>query len=326
MSNEITNCGLVALRQFTSLKDVSIRTLMLMAEDNGLKLYPYKVPLTEIEKIKFPAIFHAENHFVFANKSSELKGYSFTGNVLLTEKSNYQKIPVRQQKYVMGASGAIVGIGLSAVSIGLGVAKGIKADKAAKAAQAKIEPYKTPQEVYDVLNATQANAGSGFDATTLDYLNNQSDSAFAGSLATAQRIGADPNALSAIFGQKIDGIMEVGAQNHAMQMQNFSAYINALNATGASSAAEQKSQQDLLKDQLQKIANDKAIAAGQISQGINAGIAGIANSQMAKLYATNNNNVAQTTYTPQTTNSTGYIPPAVTQTSQGLRVSAPTIK
>lgn len=185
-------------------------------------------------------------------------------------------------------SSAIIGVGLAAVSIGYGVAKDVKANKASKDAQALIKPYKTPQAVYDVLQATENNAGSGFDPTTLNYLNNQTDNAFAGSTATAERLGADPNALSAIFGQKINGIMEIGAQNHQLQMQNFSAYINALGTVGANDAAQQKSQQDQLKDQLQKIANDKAVAAGQISQGINTGLATLSNYEMAQLYKTQN--------------------------------------
>lgn len=213
-------------------------------------------------------------------------------------------------------SSAIVGVGLAAVSVGLGVAKEIKASKANKAAQGKIEPYQTPQEVYDVLNATEANATSGFDANTLNYLTNQTDNAFAGSLATAERLGADPNALSAIFGQKINGIMEIGAQNHQLQMQNFSAYLNALNAVGSNDAAEQKSKQDQLKDQLQKISMDRQIAAGQISQGINTGISTLSNAQMMKLYA---NGLPDAYVGNQTTNSTGFTPPPITSTSQTLR-------
>lgn len=176
-------------------------------------------------------------------------------------------------------------IAVGAVSIGAGVVKGAKANRDARAAQARIKPYETPQEVYDVLNATQNNAQTGFDPTTLNYLTNQSDNAFAGSLATAERLGSDPNALSAIFGQKVNGIMEIGAQNHSLQMQNFNAYINAQSAVAANSASEQKSAQDLLKDQLQQIAMNKQIAAGQISQGVNAGISAYSNYQMAKLYA-----------------------------------------
>lgn len=189
----------------------------------------------------------------------------------------------------------------AAVTVGgivYGEVKASNAKKDEKKALAQVQPYKTPQEVYDVLNATQYKAQSGFDASTLDYLTNQTDSAFAGSLATAERLGADPNALSAIFNQKINGIMQVSAQNHQLQTQNFSAYLNALNAVGANSAAEQKSQQDLLKNELQRIANEKALATQQITSSINTGIAAYSNAQMAKLYGTNNNGTNTTGFQP----------------------------
>ena len=284
MKNEITNCGLVALSNISTLRDVSMRSLIFMAEDNGLKLYPYKVPLDKINEVELPAIFHAENHFVFINNYSELKYYNLTGNVLLPKKCNYKKIPAQYLKSVVGATGAVIGIGLSAVSIGAGLLKDNNANKANKTAQAQVKPYKTPQAVYDVLAATQNNAQSGFDPGTLNYLTSQTDNAFSSSLSTAQRLGADPNAMSAIFGQKVDAISGIAANDHQLQMSNFSAYINALNATGANSAAEQKSQQDILKNQLQKIAQDKADATQQIGQGINAGISAYSNYQTAKLY------------------------------------------
>jgi hypothetical protein len=163
--------------------------------------------------------------------------------------------------------------------------KSSNAKKDEKRALAKVQPYKTPKEVIEVLNATQYNAQSGFDATTLDFLTNQTDQAFAGSLGTAQRLGSDPNVMSAIFGQKVDSIKGVVASNHQLQMGNFSAYLNALNATGASSAAEQKSEQDLLKNELQRIANEKAVATQQITSSLNTGLSAYSNYQMAKLYA-----------------------------------------
>lgn len=226
----------------------------------------------------------------------------------------------RKPQDCLQRTSAVIGVGLAAVSIGYGVAKDVKANKASKAAQAQIKPYQTPQEVYDVLNATEANAGSGFDPTTLNYLTNQSDNAFAGTLGTAQRLGGDPNALSFIFGQKMNDIQGIAAQSHQLQMQNFSAYINAENAVGANDAAEQKSAQDLLKDQLQKIANDKVVAAGQISQGINTGISTLSNYELAKLYSTNN--AGANPYIPRTTNTTGYNPQLASQTLRqtGLQI------
>lgn len=210
----------------------------------------------------------------------------------------------------------------AAIAVGGAVYGGIKANKAskdAKPAQAKIKPYQTPKEVFEVLQATQANAQTGFDATTLDYLTNQTDQAFAGSLGVAQRLGSDPNALSAVFGQKINGIMQIGAQNHQLQMQNFSAYLNAQNAVAAGDAAEQKSAQDQLKDQLQKIAIDKQMATAQISNSINTGISAYSNYKIGQLYNTPNAN----TSVPQTTNSTGYMPSTVNSNSLRTNPNVP---
>lgn len=204
---------------------------------------------------------------------------------------------------------AIIPAALAAFQIGKGIVDSNNAKKAAKEAQAQIKPYKTPQEVIDVLNATKYNAQSGFDPQTLSFLTDQSNNAFAGTLGTVQRLGGDPNALSYIFGQQVDNLKQISAQNHQQQMANFSAYINAENAMAANDAAQQKSVQDQLKDQLQKIAIDKQVATQQISSGINTGLSALSNYQMSKLYDTNYGQYnTGNTYIPQTTNSTGYLP------------------
>lgn len=181
---------------------------------------------------------------------------------------------------------AIIPAAIAAFQIGKGIIDEKNAKKDEKDRLAKIKPYETPQEVYDVLNATQANAQTGFDATSLQFLTDQTDQAFASSLGIAERLGSDPNTLSTIFSQKIDALKGVSAQNHQMQMQNFNAYLSALNAVGAGDAAEQKSAQDQLKDQLQKIGVDKQVATQQISAGLNTGMAAYSNYQMGKLYGT----------------------------------------
>ncbi len=212
-------------------------------------------------------------------------------------------------------------IGVGAVSITAGLIQKSKANKANNALQAQVKPYKTPQAVYDVLAATQNNAQSGFNPTTLNYLTSQTDDAFSSSLSTAQRLGADPNAMSAIFKQKIDAISGIASSDHQLQMQNFSAYINALNATGASDAAEQKSKQDIIKNQLQKVAQDKADATQQIGQGINAGLSGLASNQLAKLYGDN----SETPIIYKNTNTTGYNPDIIPINSNPLRQTGLTI-
>lgn len=189
-------------------------------------------------------------------------------------------------------------IAVGVVGIGVGVVERSSAKKKQAAAEKKILPYKTPQEVYDVLNATKYNAQSGFDPETLNYLTNQTDNAFAGSLGNVQRLGGDPNAMSAIFNQKVNAISGIAAQDHQLQMQNFSAYINALNAVGSNDAAEQKSIQDQLKDRLQQIAIDKQVATQQISQGINSAISGAAMYGAGQLYNTPNQGNSNSYFQP----------------------------
>lgn len=285
MSSEITNCGLVSLNNITEIRDVSMRTLIFMSEDNGTPIYPYKVPLNKIDKILLPAILHSDNHFTYVKKRAEIRKINnLTGYILsIYPKQKYEKVLPDDLELIKGATAAIIGLGLTAVSTGYGIFKDIKANKASKATQTKLEPYKTPQEVIDVLNATKNNAQTGLGATTLDYLTNQTNQDFAGSLGIAQRLGADPNFMSAIFGKKVDAINGIATADHGEQLKNFAAYLAALNSSGANSAAGQKSQQDLLKDQLQKIAQDKAVAAGQISQGINTGISTLSSYEMGKL-------------------------------------------
>lgn len=195
-------------------------------------------------------------------------------------------------------------IAVGAVSIGVGVVKGAKAKKEAKALNAKREAYQTPDEVVDVLNATQANAQSGYDAATLQYLTDQSDQTFSSSLGIAERLGSDPNILSNIFAQNVDNLKGIAANNHQLQLQKFNAYLSALTSVGSNKAAEQKSQQELLRDQLQQVGVDKQVASGQVSQGINSLIAGAANYGMGQLYnpdgtlkvKSDNSNFSNTTY------------------------------
>ena len=206
-------------------------------------------------------------------------------------------------------------IGVGAISLTKGIIDSNNASSKDKVAQSKITPYKTPKELIDVLNASQNNAQSGLGADSLNYLTSQTDNAFSGSVSAAQRLGADPNALSALFGQKIDGVMRIGEVDHQAKLQNFSQFINAENTMAANNAAEQKSQQDQLKDQLQRIAQEKAQASAQITNGLNTGLSAYSDYKLGQLYKENNN----TSPLPvsSTTNSTGYIPDLVT--SQSLR-------
>ena len=161
---------------------------------------------------------------------------------------------------------------LAAVQVGTGIAKNAKANKATKELLKERKPYETPDEVFKILNATQANAQSGYDAETLDYLNNQTDRAFSSAIGASELLGGDPNDLSAIFDQKMQQVMKIGAENHALNMTNFNKYLGALEMVGKSSDAEYVSEQNLIKDKLQAEAAKKAQADENIQNGLNLGL------------------------------------------------------
>lgn len=134
----VVNCGLNALKNLSDLKNTSMHTLISMAEDNGLKLYPYKVSLSELCYIPLPAIVHSENHFDYISKEEDFRDdVNYSGNILLTtEKTNYPDIEFVELKNIVGAtwvSVGIAGVGL-VTTIGGGAIKGSQAKKAQAAA------------------------------------------------------------------------------------------------------------------------------------------------------------------------------------------------
>lgn len=155
----------------------------------------------------------------------------------------------------------------------VGVVQAVSGSNKIKKLRQRLEPYRTPEEVYDVLKATKNASQFGYDSTTLNYLTGQTEKTFAQSIGSAERLGADPNTLSLLFNQKMDNIVKIGADNHALNMQNFSNYLAALGTVAENKAAEQKSEQDLLKDEIQSAATDKQAGFQNIFGAINAGIA-----------------------------------------------------
>ena len=99
------NCGLIALKNLSELKNISMRTLIDIAGDNGLRLYPYKVPLEKLSLVPRPAIFHTEDHFIYVPpEKTILDNLKYTGYVLLTQKADYPKIGSADLKRITGGS------------------------------------------------------------------------------------------------------------------------------------------------------------------------------------------------------------------------------
>lgn len=163
-----------------------------------------------------------------------------------------------------------------------GIIKGINTDKKIKGLLAQRKSFQTPDEIFQILNATQSNAQG--DTQTRDFqigqLNNQS----AQQLETAALLGGDPNDLSGIFGQKMQGIIQVGQQFHASNMEAFGKYLGALNTVAENKAAEWQSQQDILKDQIQALNGQQANNTKNISGGLNTLLSGLSADAQMQLY------------------------------------------
>lgn len=173
---------------------------------------------------------------------------------------------------------------IAAAQTAAGIVQTISANAKMKKLMARRTAYTTPEEIFKILQATQSQAQMGYDPFTLNYLTNQSDRAFDQTTGAATRLGANPNDLSALFDQKMQSIMKIGAENHQLNLANFSKYLAALDVVASNKAAEWKSREDMIKDQLQSAGAEKTAGVQQIGAGLNAGISAYASGQTSNLY------------------------------------------
>jgi hypothetical protein len=139
-----------------------------------------------------------------------------------------------------------------------------------------------------MLQAAQSGAQQGYDAFTLNYLTSGINKAAAASLGTAARLGADPNQLSGILDQRIQGLLKVGSDNHLLNMQNFSRYMGAVEMMGQNKTAEWQSGQNLIKDRLQAANANKQAGLQNMGSAANAFISMDAARRTERLYTVKN--------------------------------------
>ncbi len=223
MDNLITNCGLVALRNVDSLKSVSVRTLINLAEDNGVKLYAYKVPVNELHSVKLPAIFHATNHFVYISSVSQLKDFDLTGNVLLTEELGGEYVCNNDLKNITGETW--VAAGVATVGIGVGVYQHSQAKKALKNLQNQEMPqYTMSPESRNYYDTVRQQAQGGFsNAETAAFKQNLAQQQNAGYQQAIQQSGGNlGQALSTgLQAQNIGALNQFAGQDAQLHRQNI---------------------------------------------------------------------------------------------------------
>lgn len=177
-----------------------------------------------------------------------------------------------------------VDAGLGILQTGIGIIDSIGAKKRQRNLLSQRQAYQTPSEINDILQATQQNASIGLDPSTLNFLNDQTNNTFSSSLDVIQRIGGDSNAMASIFGQKVDALGNIAQMDTQEKMKNFSQYLSALGVVASNKAAEQKSQQDILKDKLQAEGVNLNTANQNISGGVNTITSAIANQLIMDQY------------------------------------------
>lgn len=182
--------------------------------------------------------------------------------------------------------GADLNEAISAVQTGVNLVNSIGAKKRLNKLIDQLSTYTTPDAFYQGLNLTE-NKAQG-DTITRDYQTNILDNMFGDYLSGAVKLGADPNELSAAFGQKIQGLMQVGEQFHQSNTEAFSAMLNGFNALAENKTAEWASKNNRIKDKIQaENANFKSATEG-MNNGINSLMSTISDQQLAKLYAMTN--------------------------------------
>lgn len=183
----------------------------------------------------------------------------------------------------LGAAGP-VGLALGGLQTALGIYQGIAGGARAQRAMRKRRAFQTPEEILDLAKFDQSQIGSGLSPQTLQYLTGNADNALSTSLNTASRLGADPNQLSNLLDQRFQQNLAIGAQNQIENMKKFSAYRDSLQILAANDAAEQKSREDLLKDQLQAASAMQQQAVPNVLGGGNTILNTLTSAKIAELF------------------------------------------
>lgn len=163
-----------------------------------------------------------------------------------------------------------------------GAIGGIGANKKIKDLVASRKAYSTPDEIFQMLNATEFNAQG--DTKTRDFETGQIDRGFGQAIGTAEFLGADANSLSSLFDSRVNSLLKVGEQYHASNMESFGKYLGALDEVAKNKVSEQISADNLIKDKIQALAKQKTDATANVGNGLNAIIGGLAADQTMNLY------------------------------------------
>jgi len=220
---QVTNCGLVALQGLCGIKNISVRTLINAAQDNGLELLAYNVPLERIREVPFPAIFHAENHFIYAENHHDLDGYNLTGTVI---SNNNLRLPLHKSNDLHLIQGATW---VAAVVSGVGVGYKIYSDvrqksqtkKEQKRLMAEQPAYETPDEFKQNKDLASYMAQRGLDEQSLQFYKTQNERNLANANQTALELGGGVNTINQNYESSLRGLGALAVRDSMMKADNL---------------------------------------------------------------------------------------------------------
>lgn len=176
-----------------------------------------------------------------------------------------------------------VSASIAGLQAAAGLVQTISASSKLKRKRAQRTAYQTPDEIFKILNATLNQAGG--DTITRDFQTGQLDRSFSQILGGATRLGANPNDLSAIFDQKMMAAFKIGDAFHLSNLQYYDKVNTAYNLVAENRAAEWRSREDLIKDDMQALAAEKAAGIQNLGSAFNAGIGIAAAAKTSDLYS-----------------------------------------
>lgn len=168
----------------------------------------------------------------------------------------------------LGAAGP-AGLVLGGLQTALGIYQAISGGAKADRLQRKRRAFKTPEEILDLAKLDQSRIGTGYEPGVLHYLTGNADNALSSSLNTAKLLGANPNQLNDLLEERFQQNLAIGSGDQLENMKKYSALRESMQILAANDAAEQKSREDLLKDQLQAASATQQQAVPNILGGGN---------------------------------------------------------
>lgn len=220
---------------------------------------------------------------------------------------------------------------LPAIAMGVGAATGIiqsligggqarRANRNLKRLFSQRKAYKTPEEIFEILQLTQSNASQGFSDETLQVLEGNAGRGLSATLGSATRLGADPNQLSGVLDNYFQNIFKIGTENELVKMKKFDDFTNALRTVADNRTAEWQSQENLIKDQMQAEAQKVGAGQANLKSGLNLAFGSIAALAGGNLYG---QNTPPPSDTPAGVDTSAYTTTTVPQSRLDLTNSSP---